>query len=92
MFFFGGFYQDQENQTLENIKSSQNWPFFVLLVLLVIEKFCTEWLHDKFGTQEDIIQQYKEVEKDYHELKAKIDEMKKPKKVETPKNGESIVF
>lgn len=42
LFFFGGFYQSQQNTlSLENISSSANWPFFVLLVLLIIEKFCT---------------------------------------------------
>lgn len=62
LFYFGGFYQDQGIQSLENTHSSTYWPFFVLLSLLILEKFSTQWLSDRYGTDEATIKTYKEVE------------------------------
>lgn len=55
LFFFGGFYQEQNIVSLEISRSSEYWPFFVLMVLLVIEKFSTDWLSDQYGTDKHII-------------------------------------
>lgn len=60
LFFFGGFYLDQDMVTLED-KHSTNlfWPFLVLLILLVIEKGCQMWLKDRCNCTEEAIAEFK---------------------------------
>ena len=100
LFFFGGFYQEQGITSLETNRSSEYWPFFVLMVLLVIEKFSTDWLSDRFGTDKLIISVFEEVIRRYDELEDKIAVLKKLKKerltvkrkdtlISTSLNGES---
>jgi hypothetical protein len=80
LFFFGGFYQEQNIESLETNSSAEYWPFFVLMVLLVIEKFSTDWLSDRFGTDPAIISVFEEVIRRYDELEDKIAVLKQIKK------------
>lgn len=58
-FFFMGFYQLPTIGTLV-IEGDVHvyWPFSTLLLLLIIEKGCQQWLKDKFSTSPETIRQF----------------------------------
>lgn len=73
IFYYCGFY-NQPNVT--NFEESTDygiyWPFYLLLLLITIEKLCEDWLKDKFGTNDEIIKMFVEIEKQYAEMKQQI--------------------
>lgn len=59
IFYYCGFY-NQPNVTnfTEGTDYGIYWPFYLLLVLITIEKLCEDWLKDKFGTNDAIIEMF----------------------------------
>ena len=53
---------------------SDYYPFFILLVLLIMEKLCQLWLQNQFNTNQETISLFEKIEEQFKTLKSKMQE------------------
>ena len=53
---------------------SDYYPFFILLVLLIMEKLCQLWLQNQFNTNQETISLFERIEEQFKILKSKMQE------------------
>lgn len=53
---------------------SDYYPFFILLVLLIMEKLCQLWLQNQFNTNQETISLFERIEEQFKTLKSKMQE------------------
>ena len=66
-YFLGAFRQTNKIYRLTDRQEffDQQYPFFILLVLLISEKIAQNWLLDKCSTTDEKIEHYKLIEETY---------------------------
>ena len=73
IFFWSGTYSDAQYESYLH----SSYTYYILLLLLVIERMCQMWMEDKFGCSEEMEKIYAKFEKQDKILQNMIKEQKK---------------
>ena len=58
LLFWGGFYVNADLYNFEEVV----WPFYVLFILVIIERLAQYWIENRFGCTEKEIANFKNIE------------------------------